>query len=309
MGNDFYHLPHQLMASGLERLMKCYISVVYEGHNGTFPDMKYMKRLGHDLVRLLDEICNKFYDGTSSPLIQQEFAFITTDKELRECIRILSLFGKLGRYYNLDIVAGSPDNPIDPKREWEALERSIEDPLPYVNDAEALYRDYYPRVHARLIAKLERLVRAIARQFTLGDHPDQNRHIRQASGAFSEFRDLGDDQLGTTDYRRSVRILQQQKEKWLKRSEKKIRRGRWPTQVVTKDEFDGEWPFRSDRVIVECREKLFYIVNIEGYAFALNGLAKSRFKFPSPHDSGLAVLGKSTGPFIDMASALAGQKP
>ena len=60
---------------------------------------------------------------------------------------------------------------------------------------------------------------------------------------------------------------------------------------------------------MECRHKLFYIVNIEGYAFALNGLAKSRFKFPFPHDSGLAVLGKSIGPFIDMASALDGQEP
>ena len=97
--------------------------------------------------------------------MQQEFKFITTDKELRECIRILSLFGKLGRYYNLDIVAGSPDNPIDPTKEWKALESSIEDPMPYINDAEAMYRDYYPRVHARLITKLERLVRAIALQF------------------------------------------------------------------------------------------------------------------------------------------------
>ena len=24
MSNDFYHLPHQLLASGFERLMKCY---------------------------------------------------------------------------------------------------------------------------------------------------------------------------------------------------------------------------------------------------------------------------------------------
>ena len=29
MGRTFYHLPHQLMASGFERLMKCYISLVY----------------------------------------------------------------------------------------------------------------------------------------------------------------------------------------------------------------------------------------------------------------------------------------
>lgn len=28
MSNTFYHLPHQLLASGFERLMKCYIAVV-----------------------------------------------------------------------------------------------------------------------------------------------------------------------------------------------------------------------------------------------------------------------------------------
>lgn len=39
--NDFYHLPHQLMASGLERLMKCYLSLIYEDRHGTFPDMAY----------------------------------------------------------------------------------------------------------------------------------------------------------------------------------------------------------------------------------------------------------------------------
>ena len=41
MSNDFYHLPHQLLASGFERLMKCYISLVYEGEKGSYPDMGY----------------------------------------------------------------------------------------------------------------------------------------------------------------------------------------------------------------------------------------------------------------------------
>ena len=27
-GNDFYHLPHLLMASGIEKLMKCYIMLI-----------------------------------------------------------------------------------------------------------------------------------------------------------------------------------------------------------------------------------------------------------------------------------------
>lgn len=106
------------------------------------------------------------------------------------------------------------------------------------------------------------------------------------------------------DYRQSVRILNQNKEKWIKRSDQKIASGKWPTRTVTKKEFGNKWPFRADRVIVECQESLFCIVYIEEYAFALNGAAASRFKIPFPHDAGLAVLGKSVGPFIEMAHLL-----
>ena len=304
MDNTFYHLPHQLMASGFERLMKCYISLVYEGQKGSYPDEKYMKRLGHDLKALLKKICTEFYGGKTRPLVQQEFDFITTDSTLQECIRILSLFGKQGRYYNLDIVAGSSQNPINPREEWESLEASIEDITPFLDDTESLYRDYYPRVHSQLIAKMERLTRAIALQFTIGDHADQYGRLRQASGIYSEFRNLRDEELGTIDYRRSVQILKQEEENWIKRSEQEIVNGKWPTRIITKTEFGEEWPFRTDRVIVECQNNMFCIIHINGYAFGLNGAARSHLKIPCPHAAGLAVLGKSIGPFIDMAFEL-----
>lgn len=54
MGNTFYHLPHQLLASGSERLMKRYIAVVRKGRDGASPDEKAMKSLGRDLARLLN---------------------------------------------------------------------------------------------------------------------------------------------------------------------------------------------------------------------------------------------------------------
>ena len=52
MGSTFYHLPHQLLASGFERLMKCYIAVVRKGRDGAYPDRAAMKSLGHDLESL-----------------------------------------------------------------------------------------------------------------------------------------------------------------------------------------------------------------------------------------------------------------
>ena len=136
-------------------------------------------------------------------------------------------------------------------------------------------------------------------QFTIGGHVDRNGTISQLSGVYTEFRNIRDEELGTTDYRRSVHILRDRdEENWIERSEQEIVNGEYPIRAVTKAEFEGDWPFRADRVIVERRGKIFYIVNIEGFAFALNGAARSRFNIPDPHDAGVAVLGKSISSFI-----------
>ena len=307
MANNLYHVPHQLMASGLERLMKCFISLVYEDRNGSFPSRKHMRQFGHDLEKLLQEICDTYYNVTNIPLLQREINFIRSDRVLLECIRILSLFGQMGRYYNLDIVTGSQDNPIDPKGEWKTLEMSIEDIGPYLSDTESLFRDYYPCVHSKLIAKIERLLRAIALQFTLGGHADTKNRLKQNSVIYTDFRNLQDEELGTIDYRRSVRSLTYSDRNWNQRSSEEILGGKWPARKITKLEFHGEWPFRVSEVIVECQRRLFCLVNIEGMDFALNGAAAGFFKVLTPHDAGVAILGRSVGPFTDMAFDLCHQ--
>lgn len=304
MGSTFYHLPHQLLASGFERLMKCYIAVVRKGRDGAYPDRAAMKSLGHDLESLLETICTQHFGGTERPLLKEDLTFIKTDPVLKDCVRILSQFGKMGRYYNLDVVAGASHSPINPVAEWEELESRVEDPIPYLGDTERLNRDYYPRVNSVLIAKMERLIRAIAMQFTLGGHADPAGEISKLSGVYREFRNLRDDQFGAVDYRRSVEILRADADTWIRRSDQEIAESGWPSRAVSKTEFSGEWPFRCDRVTVECRDGLFHIVNIGGYDFALNGAARSKFGLPFAHDAGVAVLGKSVGPFIKMTHEL-----
>ena len=156
-------------------------------------------------------------------------------------------------------------------------------------------------MNSALIARMERLVRAIAMQFTLGGHADPGGDIRRLSVVYQEFRNLRDDQFGTVDYRRSVEILKGDADQWVRRSDQKIAASGWPSLAVSKADFGDEWPFRDDRVTVECRDGLFCIVNIGGYDFALNGAARSRFGLPFAHDAGVAVLGKSVGSFIEMA--------
>ena len=304
MASTFYHLPHQLLASGFERLMKCYIAVVRKGRDGTYPDRATMKSLGHDLESLLETICAKHFGGAQRALVQQDLAFIKTDPVLNDCVRILSLFGKTGRYYNLDVVAGADHRPMDPKGEWEALESRVEDPIPYLGNLQRLHRDYYPRVNSALIAKMERLVRAISMQFTLGEHADPGGELRRLSVVYQEFRNLRDDQFGTVDYRRSVEILRVDADQWIRRSDQEIAASGWPSLAVSRADFGDEWPFHDDRVTLERRDGLFCIVNIGGHDFALNGAARSRFGLPFAHDAGVAVLGKSVGPFIEMAHGL-----
>jgi hypothetical protein len=303
LGNDFYHLPQQLLASGLERLLKCYFCLVYEARNGAFPDRSFLLAIKHSLEDAKQMLIDDYFDPNGRALLIADLDFLKDDALLDGIINILSEFGKQARYYNLDIVAGSPHPPIDPSSEWERLETKIEDPSPYLTagSMDALYRDYYPRVNAKIVAKLERFARAVCMQFTLGKHGGR---LQQLSPTVFDFIMLKDLELGMTDYRRSVARNRKTKAKWSKRSKEKALKSKWPSVLAVASDYGDRWPFRAEEVVVECRDDMFCVVNVKGYDFALNGSAKTRFGYPDPHDSGVAILGRSIGPFIDLAFSL-----
>lgn len=302
-GDNFYYLPQQLLASGLERLLKCYICLVKHARDGEYPDQRFLKEIGHDLKKLRDVFVSKYSNTCNIPLIKTDLEFVETNSTLDNILFILSEFGKKARYYNLDIVAGSQKPPINPYDKWKELERDMED-LPSSdspNSFEDLYWDYYPRVNSKIIARLERFMRAIVMQTTLGNHGGK---LKQMFVCVDGFVSLKDNEFGTIEYRRSVQILSKGKHK-LARSKSSLFHWRnWPSVVISKQDFDGDWPFRSDQVTVECRRKLCCIVVIEEYEFALNGAAKAQYNLPTPHEAGIAILGKSIGPFIDKAFSL-----
>ena len=297
MSNDFYHLPHQLLASGLERFMKSYICLVHRAVHGQYTSK--IRHFGHDLSKLLTEILHNYYGGRASPPIQSDYEFLSSDSVLHRILRILSNFGKLGRYHNLDIITGNHTDRIDPTADWKELEISLLDPIAYAGNWELMRRDYYSKVNSKIIASLERMLRALALQFTLGQHKDSDNHLGCHWGLVSSFGTL--QEFGTTDYRPTIQSQRKSSDVWENRSNAQIEASRFPTQTVCRTQFAQEWPFKHDRVVVECRNGIFAIIYIEGFAFSLNGAARSRFRYPDPHEAGLAVLGKSVGPFIDIA--------
>ena len=69
LGNDFYHLPQQLLASGLERLLKCYFCLVYEARHGVFPDRNFLMAIRHSLEDAKQMLIDDYFDPNGRPLL------------------------------------------------------------------------------------------------------------------------------------------------------------------------------------------------------------------------------------------------
>lgn len=115
------YLPQLLIASGLERLLKCYFCLVHKESNGRYPDTQFLKKLGHDLQKLKQTFIDDYYSTNDKLLLIEDLEYIRTDLHLDRIIHVLSEFGQKARYYNLDIITGSQQPPIDTKKEWEDI--------------------------------------------------------------------------------------------------------------------------------------------------------------------------------------------
>ncbi|MDR2641848.1 MAG: hypothetical protein LBC74_03540 [Planctomycetaceae bacterium] len=78
---------------------------------------------GHDLEILkkkIEEICISL----NNHITLIDYDIITKDDFINRACKILSEYGKRGRYFNLDVILGQ-DQQFNPKEEWEKLETQI----------------------------------------------------------------------------------------------------------------------------------------------------------------------------------------
>ena len=312
LGNDFYYLPFQLLSSGFERLMKCHICLGYHEQHNTYPDNKYLKSCGgkggHDLLELRKAILSMYFAIHNIPVLHEDLDLLTNDKDLDQLIYLLSEFGKYARYYNLDIITSAAKPSINVKQLWEEYEGNLVTSNPKIlqklGDFEAGEEvlDYTKR---QILIKLETFARAICRQFTIGR---LGKKALQYSGSLYSFILIKDEDLGNRNYRTETSRYQEKERRTYTRTfideiQRKTNK-RYRHAVIKKDDFDGDWPFYYDEVTIECREKHWCIVTIDKKDYALNGSAQGRYKLESVHDAGMAILGKSVTPFIQMALKL-----
>jgi len=312
MGNDFYHLPFQLLSSGLERLMKCHICLGYYELHNSYPNNKTLKNYGgsngHDLIELKKTILNNYFKNQDIQALLYDEEFLTNNNDLHHLIYLLSEFGKYARYHNLDIVTSTLKPSIDVNQLWSEYKTNI-----VLADNKLLSKSLDIKQQHEInaiitqstISKLEKFVRAISRQFTLGK---LGLKAQQFSPLCFDFIILSDNQIGRTDYRKETTRYKKKERKVHKitafdRIKRKCN-SEYKYKKIKKIEYNGDWPFYADDVIVECRQKHWCVVEISGYDYALNGAAQGRYNLPSVHDAGMAILGMSIVPFIDIALGL-----
>lgn len=309
--NDFYHLPLQLLASGLERLLKCHICYGYLESNSELPDSKHLRncggKTGHGLTELKEVVVRDYFKITS-PVLREDLTFISKNELCSKFMDLLSEFGKFARYHNLDVVTNASKPSRDVIREWQTLEVDITLQHPGLHEKlgnQATHREACQFIDKQVIILLEKFVRAICRQFTIGRLGSL---AQQHSQALSYFILLSDEKLGTRDYRKETTSYSQQKKTshrrtWWDNIKRRYNKN-YKSKRIRKAQFQGSWPFYHDEITVECRFGHWYIVTIQGYDYALHGAAQGKYNLENVTSAGMAILGESTSEFSEIAASL-----
>lgn len=204
-GNDFFHLPILLLASGFERLMKTIICCHHLTTEGEFPqrDIFPRGRRGHDLIFLLDYITTKCFSDEyieKIPAAQQDINFLRNNQQLRRLVQILSDFGQSARYYNLNVVLGEEETGPSPDEAWQELEMEILKESPtWLEDIQDPKKsnETHKNINTKLTVHCEKFARSLSRLFTIGGLGEEAKRI---SGYAHDFLFLSDDKLGTKKY-------------------------------------------------------------------------------------------------------------
>lgn len=303
--NNFYFLPFQLLSQGFERFMKAYICLGHFHKYRSLPNADHI--WGHDLEKLLKKIVDNYFFDYERHQFELDSNFIRENTDLKELLAILSEFGKLARYYNFDLITGNKKIGINTRERWSDFEIKILDPEDYEKLMDFdLNHEIYQKISTYIVVVFERYISALSRQFIFNCLGAEAKSLSTTS--FFNYAMLYEKDVGMKDYRYKTTRYKKTSHKVHKRTmldeiQRKLN-PEYKSKKLLKSEYNEDWPFYADEVIIECRESHWCIVTISGSDYGLNGAAQSRFKLEGPHDAGMAILGISLSKFISMAMEL-----
>jgi hypothetical protein len=200
--NDFYDHVFMFLSSGLERLFKIMLCLNFKDKNGCFPKMDecWKKNQGHDLEILkkkIEEICIPI----NNPFALIDYDIITKDDFISRVCKVLSEYGKRGRYFDLDAILGQ-EQQFNPKDKWEELETQVFQERFGKEKYYQLLLDHkieesYHTSNREIVIRLEKFFRALTRQFIFGNFSKEAKSFLGIIGIFSK---MEDNKLGKTKY-------------------------------------------------------------------------------------------------------------
>ncbi|MCI1868706.1 hypothetical protein [Bifidobacterium crudilactis] len=117
------------LALGFEQSCKAVLSLIDKDVSGHWPDVSELKRYGHSLSNLKDRTLEAIHERMSIKKhymwLDYIYELVSSDISIKPFIDILSDFGSGGRYYSLDLLAGSIHG-TDRQGAWPSWENTVE---------------------------------------------------------------------------------------------------------------------------------------------------------------------------------------
>lgn len=288
-----YFMPSQTLSQGMERMMKVILFL-----SGTVNSGELKKCYSHNLNRPWNK------------LLEHHIIEPISDSVSENILRILSEFGFDGRYYYINVLDGRPSN-FNPQAEWEKLENLFmsENAQSYKmltngDDANVLITNMVKRLQISIEKIIKRLSVAIIEY--------EKKEIGWVvPPVIKVFADFNDDSYGKNIYKEWPDCLIHVPQAHKRTCRDRVIRLLHPfrkSKVVVKRNYNGKWPFRNiEKVRIEKRKThrgALHIITINGYDCALDGRTSYILNMARPYEAGLAIIGVSIQPFLDMAKEL-----
>lgn len=288
----YYFIVFQLLANGIERLLKSSICYGFLHIKKRFPKVVEIKT--HDISNLLSIFISEYFSD-NVPALKEDLQFLKTNNELKTIISSLTEFGKNARYHNLNVVTGDM-NAVDVNEIWQKIKINFVMNNPEVKKIlfdEPDYDRLEQLITNHFVTIFEKFTRAIVRQFTMGDLGEEP---KKCIGLYSHFLFLKDDEIGKTDY--NAKFFQ----KKINEPGEYIENNENKRKVITKSDYNELWPYKNaDSIIIEKSADGCVFVIVDNKVCALNGITSQKYKLPFTHEIGIAYNGRAEGDIIQMA--------
>jgi hypothetical protein len=277
------HVSLQLLAAGIERLLKILLLLKDKYINGGFPELQIAKKRfmdydsGHGIKKMLAELIN--YSGSLKvmqvhPMLVKDVEFLKKDIKFKEFISILTEFAISQRYYYIDtIILDKPNTKVNP---FQLFKNFICSFSQGVDVSKMSYEDEERMVVKSAIICIEKGIVAMSRFFTHGLGDEGKRYY----GDFSEFILLDEENLGSLKYTEKRVPLRDTHRPLRLISFRFLKLAIFSRSKVLHQSEIIEWNLLVRKVTVYFTGERYYLVKIGNEVFALTGKTASYFRIP-----------------------------